>query len=143
MTPDNPTSAAADSAEVGPLGVLIVDDQTLIRHVLRELVSRTEGMAVVGESSSGEAALEAVRAVSPSLVIMDVRMPGMGGVEAARRLVARDPGLIVFLISAEPFDRELVLDSGAALFARKHELSPRWLQAAWEASVRPAPEDDR
>src|SRR4051812_3944293 len=105
----------------GALGVLIVDDQEIFRRTLRDLVTGTEGLALVGEASSGEEALEAVPRLAPGLVIMDVRMPGIGGVEAARQLTGRHPGLLVVLVSVEPGDPALLQESGAALFVRKQE----------------------
>jgi len=81
------------------VGVLVVDDQEVFRGVLRDLVIATPGLELVGEAASGEAALEAVDALSPQMVIMDKRMPGMGGIEASRLVTARDPDLVVLLFS--------------------------------------------
>jgi DNA-binding NarL/FixJ family response regulator len=122
----------ADNAENhrGNVGVLVVDDQEIFRKTLRDLVAATEGLTLLGESSSGEEALEAVQRLSPAMVIMDVRMPGMGGVEATRQLTARHEGLLVMLVSVEPGNAALLRESGAAAFMRKQELSPRSLRAA-------------
>ena len=115
----------------GELGVVVVDDQEIFRKTLRDLVAGTEGLTLVGEASSGEEALEAVERLSPGMVIMDVRMPGIGGVEATRRLTRRHPGLLVVLVSVEPGDPALLMrESGATVFVRKQELSPRALRAA-------------
>lgn len=117
----------------GPVGVLVVDDQEIFRRTLRDLVAGTQGLTLLGESTSGEEALEAVERLSPAVVVMDVRMPGIGGVEAARQLTARHEGLLVLLVSVEPGDPELLRESGAAGFMRKQELSPRTLRAMIEA----------
>ena len=121
--------AARDSQSVG---VLIVDDQPTFREVLRDLVDATPGLALAGEADTGEAALDAVAALAPRMVIMDKRMPGIGGVEATRRIVAAHPRTVVLLVSVELFDREQMNGCGAAAFLRKHELSPRALAEFWQ-----------
>jgi len=117
----------------GQIGVLVVDDQEIFRKTMRDLVAGTEGLTLLGESSSGEEALEDAGRLSPGLVIMDVRMPGIGGVQAARHLTDRHEGLLVILVSVEPGDPSLLSESGAAVFLRKQELSPRVLREAIEA----------
>jgi DNA-binding NarL/FixJ family response regulator len=111
--------------------VLVVDDQEAFRIAMRELVAATEGFRLVGEAASGEAALDAAAEVSPQMVIMDKRMPGMGGVEATRILTARHPDVVVLLVSAEDPDPLLVRSCEAAGFARKQELSPWLLTGVW------------
>jgi len=69
--------------------VLIVDDQSLIRVGIQALLSRKPDIEVVGQAGDGEEALRQVAALDPDVVLMDIRMPGMDGVEATRRLVAR------------------------------------------------------
>ena len=83
-----------------PVGVLIVDDQATFRKALRDLVAATPELALAGEAESGEAAIDAVEALAPRMIIMDKRMPGMGGVEATRRIVARHPEMVVPQLSA-------------------------------------------
>lgn len=111
--------------------VLVVDDQDSFRSALRELVDATAGFRLVGEAESGEAALEAVEQLSPWMVIMDKRMPGMGGVEAARLLAARHPRVVTLLVSVEAPNPEYTGAGGAAAFARKQELSPARLREVW------------
>ena len=115
-----------------PVAVLVVDDQPTFRSTLRDLVTATPGLLLAGEAESGEAAVEAVASLSPRMVIMDKRMPGMGGVEATRRLVATHPEIVVLLVSVEIPELELMHGSGAAAFLRKQQLSPRALAAVWE-----------
>jgi DNA-binding NarL/FixJ family response regulator len=98
---------------------------------MREVVAATEGFRLVGEAESGEAALDAVDDLSPRMVIMDKRMPGMGGVEATRMLTARHPDVVVLLISVEDPDPLLARSCAAAAFARKQDLSPRLLRDVW------------
>jgi two-component system invasion response regulator UvrY len=112
----------------GNARVLVVDDQEIFRRTLCDLVGATGGLALAGEATSGEEAIDAVERLSPDMVIMDVRMPGMGGVEATRRLTELHEGLLVLLVSVEPGDPELMRDSGATGFLRKQELSPRRLR---------------
>jgi DNA-binding NarL/FixJ family response regulator len=115
----------------GPVPVLVVDDQETFRSALRALVTATKGFAFVGEASSGEAALSAMDELSPRLVIMDKRMPGMGGIEATRLLTRRNPGVVVVLVSVEEPDTALMRACGAAAFVRKQELSPAVLLEVW------------
>jgi DNA-binding NarL/FixJ family response regulator len=72
--------------------VLVVDDQTLIRAAIGDLVRHTEGMEVVGEAGDGARAVELARALRPDVVLMDIRMPGTDGI-AATRTICEDPAL--------------------------------------------------
>lgn len=81
------------------LRVLVVDDQRLMRDGLRTLLELEPDMAVAGEAANGEEALEQFRHARPDVVLMDVRMPGMDGVEATRRLHAMDPGAKVIILT--------------------------------------------
>ena len=71
--------------------VLTVDDQAVFRGIAREVIDATPGFESVGEAASGEEALEAVAELEPQLVLLDVRMPGLDGIEVARRLHATHP----------------------------------------------------
>jgi two-component system, NarL family, nitrate/nitrite response regulator NarL len=115
-----------------PVSVLVVDDQELFRAVLRDVVSATPDMTLVGEAASGEAAVDAVEKLSPQLVVMDKRMPGIGGIEAAQRIRARRPEIVVVLVSVELPDPELLNASGAVAFLPKRQLSPRALAELWQ-----------
>jgi two-component system, NarL family, invasion response regulator UvrY len=115
-----------------PVAVLVVDDQESFRSVLRDLVAATEGFTLIGEAASGESALSAAQELSPRLVIMDKRMPGMSGIEATRGLIDRHPEVVVLLISVEEAPDPHVLRScGAAAFAWKQQLSPALLREVW------------
>lgn len=81
------------------LRVLVVDDQRLMRDGLRTLLELEPDMAVAGEAANGEEAQEQFRHARPDVVLMDVRMPGMDGVEATRRLHAMDPGAKVIILT--------------------------------------------
>jgi len=113
------------------VSVLIVDDSAPFREVLREVVAATPGMVQVGEAASGEAALEAVERLSPQLVIMDKRMPGIGGIESARQIRLSHPATVVILASAETPRDELLVASGAHAYLPKRDLSPGTLAELW------------
>jgi CheY-like chemotaxis protein len=115
--------------------VLTVDDQEVFRRVARELVEATDGFAWAGEAASGREALERVAEEHPDLVLLDVRMPGMDGIETAQRLLAQDPDIVIVLVSLESIvDLPSATASvGVAAHLRKQELSPRTLQELWAA----------
>ena len=109
----------------------MVDDQASFRRALCELVEATNGFTLVGEAASGEAALAAAAELSPRLVILDKRMPGMDGIETCRRLTTRDPSVVVVLVSVEEPDEARMRACGAAAFVRKQRLSPHRLREVW------------
>jgi DNA-binding NarL/FixJ family response regulator len=113
--------------------VLIADDQISFVGVLRDVVRRTERLEVVGEADSGETAVELTRRLEPDIVILDVRMPGLGGIGAAKRIKTRYPSTLVILISTVhpdelPFQPR---DSGADAVIWKSELEPKLLDEIW------------
>ena len=112
--------------------VLVVDDQETYRRAMIAVVAAADGFALAGEADSGESALSAADELSPALVLMDKRMPGMNGHEATRRLTERHPGLVVVIVSVEDPDPESARMAGAAAAVHKRDLSPVLLQAVWE-----------
>ena len=101
--------------------VLVVDDHDLIRMGLSSLIEEVEGATVVAQCCSGEEALRAVRDYQPEIVFMDLKMPGIGGLEATRRLLMAHPELKVVIITAvegDLFPRHL-LKAGAAGYVTK------------------------
>jgi DNA-binding NarL/FixJ family response regulator len=113
--------------------VLTVDDQVLFRRVAREVIDATQGFEVAGEAASGAEGLEAVERLAPDLVLLDVRMPGLGGIEVARRLAATHPELAVVLISIEePIDMPSAAELEAIPLVRKQEFGPRLLRRLWD-----------
>ena len=81
-------------------------------------------MTLAGEAASGEEAIALADERSPDLVLMDKRMPGMGGVAAARAICDGRPDAVIFLVSIEEPDTELIEASGARAFLRKRDLAP-------------------
>jgi two-component system invasion response regulator UvrY len=120
--------------EGDPVRVLIVDDQASFRRALSELVAATQGFVLAGEAASGEEALDAVDELEPRLVIMDKRMPGMGGVEATRTLTLRHPEVVVVLVSVEEPEPRVTECCGAFAFLSKRDLSIRTLRDTWRSS---------
>jgi DNA-binding NarL/FixJ family response regulator len=115
--------------------VLTVDDQALFRETARAIVSHTPGFEVVGESADGESALREARRSDPDLVLLDVRMTGIDGIETARRLHAEDPTRVIVLASSADVRElsELAESAGVAALVSKHWLSPRLLRGLWLA----------
>jgi DNA-binding NarL/FixJ family response regulator len=113
---------------------MTVDDQPAFREVAREVIEATGGFVQVGEASCGEEALALAGQVDPDLVFVDVRMPGLDGLETARRLKASHPAATVVLISTEGFegDPSGVESCGAATFLRKEDFRPSVLQRLWD-----------
>ena len=115
--------------------VLAVDDQAIFRRAARSLIAATPGFELVGEAASGPEALELAARLHPDLVLLDVRMPGMDGVETARRLARTAPNTVVVLISIEEVPELPAAASavGAAAYLRKQDLSVRNLRELWSA----------
>lgn len=80
--------------------VVVVDDHDLIRVGICRLLTDVPDITVVGQASSGEEAISLVKDLSPDIVFMDIRMPGIGGLEATRRILARQPETKVIVVSA-------------------------------------------
>jgi two-component system, NarL family, invasion response regulator UvrY len=109
--------------------VMTVDDQEVFRAAARAVVEATPGFESAGEPSSGEEALEVVDEAKPELVLVDVRMPGLGGVETARALRDRDPELVIVLVSLD--DPPTGPGAEAIPFARKQDFGPGLLRDLW------------
>ena len=113
--------------------VLTVDDNAPFLDVLRELMSATPGFESAGEAGSGAEGLAAVAAAEPDLVLVDVHMPDMSGIDVARRLSAAIDPPIVVLITAQDLTQlpAATRSCGAAEVISKQELGPATLRRLW------------
>jgi DNA-binding NarL/FixJ family response regulator len=125
---DGTTGAGPPAA--GPIRVLVVDDQELVRAGFCVILDTAEGIAVVGEAGNGADAIAQAQAHAPDVVLMDIRMPGMDGLEAARRITGLQPeaGPKVVMLTTFDFDEYVyeALRAGASGFllkdAPRHDL---------------------
>jgi two-component system NarL family response regulator len=95
--------------------IILVDDHTMVREALRVTLEQDRGMQVVAEAGDGETALLMVKELTPDVVVMDVAMPGLSGIETTRRLLAKHPNIKVLALSTY-LDRRIIqqmLDEGA------------------------------
>ena len=116
------------------VSVLIVDDQLPFRSVARTVIGMTNGFEVTGEAESGEDALAAVDADPPDLVLMDINLPGINGIEATRRIRAAHPGVAVILLSTYS-ETDLPADAreaGAIAYVHKEDFGPALVRELWD-----------
>ena len=113
--------------------VLLVDDQAPFLRAMRAVLDETDGFEVVGEVSSGEEAIVAARELVPDLVLMDVNLPGMDGVESTSRLRSGSSPPVVLLLSTydEDAGANLAVSCGAAAYVTKSSLEPDRLRKLW------------
>lgn len=114
--------------------VLICDDQAPFRMAARFVVEATDGFDVVGEVESGEEAVTVAAAIRPDLVLMDVKLPGIDGMEATRQIRAQSGGAVTVLLlstyEADDYEAQ-ARECGAAAFIPKSQLGPEKLAEAW------------
>jgi two-component system, NarL family, invasion response regulator UvrY len=122
-----------------PHAVVVVDDQAPFRLAAKAVLRRIDCFELAGEASSGPEAIELVDTLHPALVLMDINMPEMNGIEATRRIVAAHPDTVVILCST--YD---VADlppgaaaSGARAYVNKEQLAADTLRRLWEAGGDP------
>lgn len=118
--------------------VLIVDDQEPFRRAAAAVVGATDGFSFVGAAEDGQAALEAVLKHLPDLVLVDVNMPGMDGVEVSRRIRRLDsPPMVVLVSTYELGDvGEEALHCGASAYVAKSDLDSDCLRSIWQRLAR-------
>jgi DNA-binding NarL/FixJ family response regulator len=121
--------------------VLIVDDQEPFRMAARMVVEATEGFDVVGEAESGEDSVTMAAELAPDLVLMDVNLPGINGLDATRQILARagagSNAVVVLLLSTYEEDEYAprAAECGAAAYIPKAVFGPDRLEAAWAAAT--------
>ncbi|MBM7061807.1 UvrY/SirA/GacA family response regulator transcription factor [Pseudomonas sp. UL073] len=111
--------------------VLVVDDHDLVRTGITRMLADIDGLQVVGQADSGEASLLKARELKPDVVLMDIKMPGIGGLEATRKLLRSHPDLKVIAVTAcedDPFPTRL-LQAGAAGYLTKGAALEEMVQA--------------
>ncbi|KOX16601.1 MULTISPECIES: response regulator [unclassified Streptomyces] len=115
------------------ISVLLADDQALVRAGFRSLLGRAKALTVVGEAASGEEAVRQAALLGPDVVLMDIRMPGMDGIEATRRILAELPTTRVIILTTFDTDEHVfeALRAGASGFLTK-EVEPAELRRAVE-----------
>lgn len=118
---------------MGPVRVLIVDDQEPFRRAAAAVVELTEPFVAVGTAVSAEECLAVVPRLRPDLVLMDVGLPGMDGLEATRRLSTSPGGPLVVLVSTHDEDEfgAAARSCGAVAYIKKSDFAPDRLSAAW------------
>lgn len=124
-----------DSEEV--IRVLVVDDHPVVRQGLRSFLSSRQGIDVVGEAADGEAALTQVGLLHPDVVVMDLVMPGEGGVVAIRRIAAEHPEVRTLVLTSFSSEDDVIpaVAAGAVGYLLK-DVAPAELEAAVRAAYR-------
>jgi len=107
----------------GPISVVLADDQALMRMGFRMVLEAEDDINVVGEASDGTAALAQAKALHPDVILMDVRMPGMNGIEATELIARECPGTRVLILTT--FDLDEYAFAGLRAGARIDSLTPR------------------
>jgi len=105
----------------GKIRIIIADDHKVVREGTRELLQKESDLEVVGEAGDGEEAVEIVKQLKPDVVIMDIAMPGLNGIEATKQIKANFPRIAVLILTAYEYDQYVfaLLEAGAAGYLLK------------------------
>ena len=124
-------SLTVDGRPMNTTTIVLADDHAVFREGTRRLLAEEPDLNVVGEAATGEATVGAVRSLKPDVVLMDIVMPGMNGVEATREIKRSHPGTAVLILSAYDDDRYVLglLEAGAAGYLLKSACSHELIQA--------------
>jgi len=134
-----------DTADAKVISLLLVDDHPVVRKGTRDLLEGESDLRVVGEAESGEEAIRRARELRPDVILMDVSMPGMNGIEATKRIKAEMPGVGVLVLTSYDDDAYVfaLLEAGAAGYILKNATEDELLGAvravaAGESALHPA-----
>jgi two-component system invasion response regulator UvrY len=118
------------------IGVMVVDDHAVVRMGFKLLIDAAADMRVVAEAESGEDAVRGLAEARPDVVVLDISMPGMGGLEAVRRILAREPQARILVLSAheDAMHARRVLKAGAAGYLTKRSAAEALIQAIRQVS---------
>jgi DNA-binding NarL/FixJ family response regulator len=128
-------------SEDTPLRIVLADDHPLVRDALRRTLDTQPDMDVVGDASDGQDAVELCISLRPDLVLMDVRMPNLDGLEATRQIKKEVPGTIVLILTASdwPYDLSEALKAGAAGYMLKVAPIPETIDAVRKVAAGESP----
>ncbi len=125
------TTTALDDG-TATVRVLVVDDQSPFRRAANMVVRMSPGFEVVAEAESGEEAVSVAAAEHPDLVLMDINLPGINGIEACRQILAAQQAVVILLSTYSRDDLPSdARDSGALAYVHKEELTPNVLEDLW------------
>ena len=118
------------------IGVMLVDDHAVVRMGFRLLLEAAADMRVVAEAESGEEAMRRIEQARPEVVVMDISMPGIGGLEAVRRILAKEPAARILVLSAheDAMHARRLLKAGAAEYLTKRSAAEALIQAIREVA---------
>jgi DNA-binding NarL/FixJ family response regulator len=122
---------ARDERHMRGVRVLVVDDQRPYREAARAVVEATDGFEVVAVADSGESAVQLAEKLAPDLVLMDINLPDIDGLEATRRILAASPSRIIVALSTESGLATRAVANGAAAFIAKSDFDPDRLAEVW------------
>ncbi len=137
MGSEDATGDAAPSESAAPLRVMVVDDHDLFRAGLRRLLDGEDGLQVVGDARRGDLAVQRAEELRPDVIVMDVNMPGMSGIEATRSILAALPDIAILMLTVSDADDE-VLDAvlaGASGYLLKDATLPDIIRAIRAAAA--------
>lgn len=128
-------SAPGEDAADRPIRVLLVDDHAVVRKGLRALLDREPGIEVTGEAEGGEQAIRAMDRLRPDVILMDLEMPGVGGIEATRNITETYPEAKVVVLTSHASEEDVfpALKAGALGYLLKHSAPEEVLQAIRQA----------
>ena len=127
MTPRHATTGTFESVMDSPIRLLLVDDEARVRQGLRMCMAGEPDFDVIGEAEEGEGAVEMATRLHPDVVVLDLRMRGLGGLDATRELAISEPEARVIILSLhdDSGTRREAIASGASAFVGKQEGIPR------------------